>query len=125
MDHNYLAIDFGLKNIGLAYSCRGVISTLPSVKNDSQTIGKINEICSTHSISRILIGYTDSLIKKKIVNFALRLSTVLKLDVNLVDEAVSTIEAKEIMKNQGLSKKMKLKKVDSVAAAVILRRVIG
>ena len=41
---NFLAIDFGTKRIGLAYSLRNIIFTLPMVNNDNKIFDKISQI---------------------------------------------------------------------------------
>ena len=49
---------------------------------------------------------------------------MVELDVELIEEAVSTIEADEIYKENKKSKKKYKSLIDSIAAAVILRRAI-
>jgi RNase H-fold protein (predicted Holliday junction resolvase) len=49
---------------------------------------------------------------------------VLKLNIETVEESVSTIEAEQIYIQNGNKKKDYKKLIDSVAAAVILRRII-
>lgn len=122
---NLLAIDYGTKNIGLAYSVSGIISTLPALKNDSALFTHLKAIITEYSISKIYIGLSEGVIADKTLQFVSTLTNMLKLPVETVEEAVSTIEATEIF-HHNLSKKKDYKKlVDSVAAAVILRRVIN
>jgi putative holliday junction resolvase len=122
---NILAIDYGTKHIGLAYSVSGIISTLPSVNNDQNLFANLKAIISQYSISKIYVGLSEGVIAKKTLVFVSQLTDMLKLPVETVEEAVSTIEATEIFR-QNLSKRKDYKKlVDSVAAAVILRRVIN
>jgi len=116
---NYLAIDYGTKNIGLAYTINNIIFTLPSLINNDQFISHLQKIISQYSIEKIYIGLSSGRIAKLTKKFINDLSTVIKLPIETVDEAVSTIEASKIRRkdHHGL--------VDSVAAAVILRRVIN
>ena len=116
---NSLSLDYGTKNIGLAYSLNGIIFTLPTLPNDDKFITHLQEIITLHSIDKIYVGLSYGRIAKLTKKFINHLSTVIKLPIETVDEAASTIEADEIhQKNHhGL--------VDSVAAAVILRRVIS
>ena len=56
--------------------------------------------------------------------FVEKLHSMLQLNIETVEEAVSTIEAQQIyIKNKNKKKDYK-KLIDSVAAAVILRRII-
>ena len=50
---NYLALDFGTKKIGLAYSVSGIISTLPVLTNDSKFIDNLNHIIDEYHIEKI------------------------------------------------------------------------
>jgi RNase H-fold protein (predicted Holliday junction resolvase) len=116
---NYLAIDYGTKNIGLAYTVNNIIFTLPPLVNDDQFIHNIQGIISQYSIEKIYIGLSYGRIAKLTKKFISSLSAVIKLPIETVDEAASTIEASEIYKRNHHDL------VDSVAAAVILRRVIN
>ena len=120
-----LAIDFGTKRLGIAYAVSGVISTLPAINNDDKLLSNLQEIISEYSISKIYIGLSEGKIAKKTLHFVSTLRSVLKLPVETIEEAVSTIEATEIFQqNRGKNKRYK-NLVDSIAAAVILRRVIN
>lgn len=113
---NYLALDYGTKNIGLAYTVNNIIFTLPKILNDNQTIINIQKIIVNHKIGKIFVGISQGKFAQKTQDFV----TVLKLNFNLpietVEEAVSTIEAQNFKKN---------KSIDSVAAAIILNRALG
>ena len=122
---NLLAVDYGTKRIGLAYSISGIISTLPGLNNDKNTLHHIQKIVDQYSISKVYVGLSDGVIAQKTLLFVSLLTNMLKLPVETIEEAVSTIEATEIYRNN-LSKKKDYKRmVDSIAAAVILRRVIS
>lgn len=122
---NYLSIDYGIKKIGLAYSVDGIISTLPPIKNDHNTVNNILTIIKTHNIEKIYVGLSYGRVAKLTRGFIQLLSSVIKLPIETVDEAVSTIEAGDIMQTLGKSRKDRSLLIDSVAAAVILRRVIS
>lgn len=112
------------KRIGLAVSIMGIISPIESVKNNSDFITILKKIIEENRIEKIYVGISDGPIVSKIKEFVKDLSSVLQLPVETVDEAVSTIEANEIfVQNKKKDKKFKAS-IDSIAAAVILRRVI-
>jgi putative Holliday junction resolvase len=122
---NFLAIDYGTKRVGLAYSVSDIISTLPAIKNDDKLFANIKEIIAQYSIAKIYVGLSEGRMADNILKFVSTLSGMLELPVETIEEAVSTIEATEIYR-RNLGKRREYKKlVDSVAAAVILRRVIN
>ncbi len=122
---NKLAIDYGTKNIGLAYSINGIIFTLPIIKNDSKIIDNLQKIIDQYKITGIYVGISEGHMANLIMVFVSKLKRMLKLPVETVEEAVSTIEATSIRNQNGKTKKKRLEQVDSVAAAVILKRVIN
>ena len=122
---NFLAIDYGTKRIGLAYSQDGLISTLPPIANDQLVLKKISDLIKLYSISKIYIGLPEWGIRQNVLDFVSRLSPVLQLPVETVEEAVSTIEAESVFQAIKKKKKSYRQTIDSLAAAVILRRVIG
>lgn len=120
---NLLAIDYGTKKIGLAVSINGIIFTLPSVKNDQSFIPKLQQIIHQHQVSKIYVGLSEGRFAKETLIFVDHLRSVLSLPVDTVEESVSTIEADEIFNTNKNNQKQYDNKIDSIAAAVILRRV--
>ena len=122
---NLLAIDFGTKNIGLAYSVSDIISPLPSIKNDLKLSAKLQDIIAKYSIEKIYVGLSEAKIANLTLKFVAKLKTVLNLPIETVEEDVSTIEATEIYHQNRKKQKNYHQQIDSVSAAVILRRVIS
>ena len=103
----------------------GIISTLPAIKNDDDLFTRLKEIITKYSISKIYVGISEGRMAQLSLKFVASLTGMLKLPVETIEEAVSTIEATEIYR-RNLSKRKNYKNlIDSVAAAVILRRVIN
>ncbi len=122
---NYLAIDYGTKRIGLAISIMGIITPIPVVKNDEIVIDNIKKVISDYKIDGIYVGVSEGEVADMTKTFVKKLRDMLQLNIETVEEAVSTIEAQEIyIKNKNKRKDYK-KLIDSVAAAVILRRVVS
>lgn len=120
---NLMAIDYGTKRVGVAISIMGVISPLPVLKNDETLIDHIKSIISEHNIDKLYVGICEGKFRKITEDFVEKISEVLELDIETVEESVSTIEADQIYKaNKGKKKHYKAL-IDSVAAAVILNRV--
>lgn len=122
---NILGIDFGLKRIGLAISVNGIIAPLEVIQNDSETLIYLKEIIKNNHVEKIYIGVSEGHVADKTMEFVDRIKTVINLPVETVEEAVSTIEADAIYLANKNKKSNYKKNIDSVAAAVILRRVIG
>lgn len=120
---NLLSIDFGTKRIGLAISVQGIITPIPAIENNSQVNNKIEELINQYQIQKIYIGISEGKIAQLTKNFIESLEPVIKLPIETVEEAVSTIEAKEIFLSNKKKKKNYKKLIDSISAAVILRRV--
>jgi len=122
---NYLAIDYGKKNIGLAVSINGIISPVNAIKNDSQLSKNIESIIDQYEISKIFVGISQNRSGFSTKSFMERLKNMLDLPIEGVEETVSTIEATQIFKQNKNNKKQLKSKIDSISAAVILSRALG
>ena len=122
---NILAIDYGTRRIGLAYTINNIIFTLNPVNNDDFFYQKLNDIISEYNIEKIYVGVSEGKMAKLSLRLVVKLKAMLKLPIETVEEAVSTIEATEIYKQNKSSQRNFKSQIDSVAAAVILRRVIN
>lgn len=122
---NALAIDFGLKRVGLAYTQNSIIFTLPQLINDKNLFSKIKDIISDYQINKIYIGLSEGYIATKTLEFVLKLKKFVDLPVETIEESVSTIEAGSIYKKIAKKKVDFKKNVDSISAAVILGRALG
>lgn len=122
---NLLGIDYGTKRIGLAISVNEIISPIEAVKNDKNIFNKIKEIISQYKIEKIFIGISEGKIADQTKKFILHLSSVLQLEIETIEESVSTIEADQIFKENKKKNKNYKNLIDSIAAAVILRRAQG
>lgn len=122
---NLLGIDYGTKRIGLAISVNEIISPIEAVKNDKNIFNKIKEIISQYKIEKIFIGISEGKIADQTKKFISHLSSVLQLEIETIEESVSTIEADQIFKENKKKNKNYKNLIDSIAAAVILRRAQG
>ncbi len=121
---NYLAIDYGIKRIGLAICIQGVISPLKVIDNNKQTLDQISQIIDQYKIEKIFVGLPEWGTRPAVLSFVKRLSAVVKLEVETVEESVSTIEAESIFKSNKKNRKKYKSVIDSISAAVILRRAV-
>ena len=122
---NCLSIDYGSKRIGLAISTDGLIEPFSVVKNDPQFLKYLNQIISEYKIAKIYVGVSEGLFAQKTLEFVEFLKKNISLPIETVEESVSTIEAQAIFKVNRKHQKDYNNKIDAIAAAVILQRVIG
>lgn len=119
---NALGIDYGTKRIGLAISVNEIISPLDVLPNDKNIFEKIKKIINDFKIEKIYVGLCEGEFAIRTKEFVSKLSSVLQLPVETIEESVSTIEADQIFKTNKKKNKDYKNKIDSIAAAVILRR---
>ncbi len=122
---NCLSIDYGSKRIGLAYSQDGFIFTLPAINNDTSTFTKLKSIISQYSINQIFVGLSEGDFAIKTKKFISILKEKIILPIETVEEAISTIEADSIFKKNKKNSKKYKENIDSISAAIILRRAIS
>lgn len=116
----YLGIDYGLKKIGLAIS-EGELSMpfgLLHVKSKQDALRQIKNVVSKEKIDYVIIGAPESGIRKVILKFISELNLAIPIEV--VDETLSSQNAKVRMVEQGLSKKKRMEE-DAYSAAEILQ----
>jgi len=111
-----LGIDYGKKNIGLALMVKGIISPLPTTKNNKQLFPVLKTIISSYKVKKIVLGLPLGLQMPEEINiFAKRLETVLKLPVIKVNEVGTTAGLPKL-------KRQAQKNKDSYSACLILER---
>ncbi|HTS11743.1 MAG TPA: Holliday junction resolvase RuvX [Candidatus Limnocylindrales bacterium] len=125
-----LAIDYGRKRIGMALSDEAGVTARPLETlervNRRSDLERIREVCRKQSVARIIVGHPVHMtgeageMAAEASRFAGRLRKQLGLEVELVDERLTSWEAAQTMAevNPGRRKRGPL---DDVAAAVLLR----
>jgi putative holliday junction resolvase len=126
-----LALDYGRKRIGLALSDELGLTAQPLVTllrtNRRNDLRRLREICRKHSVARILVGHPlhmtgePSPMAEEAALFAARLQKDLGIEVELVDERLTSWEAAQTMAEVKSSSRRKRAPIDDVAAAVLLR----
>src|SRR3989339_2251861 len=95
---NYLAIDFGTKNIGLAWAQKGMDVVLPFgvVKNSDKAISEIADLVKTEKIDKLIIGLpaglngTETPNTIKVREFTRQLEEIVKIKAEFVNEMFSS-----------------------------------
>lgn len=117
-----LAIDFGLKHIGLAVNQGSLIEPLKHLKIDNleQGINKIALLCQENKIEQIVIGLPEGRLKNTVIGFSKKLekSTGLKVFFQPEDFTSKKAVQKMIEANKPLRKRKKEEHL--VAACLIL-----
>lgn len=127
-----LAIDYGQARVGLAVTDPDgtVVFPLRTVAWETRD-GLFREllgVIAERDVSRIVVGYPvraggdEGLTGRQVRNFVARLKRRTAVPVVLADEAHSTEEAAERLREAGLSGRELTARVDAEAAAVILTR---
>lgn len=138
--HNFpiLSIDYGSKNIGLAYSdSKGIIASPLKViscnteKDMKSLISELNKIVQEYEIKEILVGLPQefeinhSISTKKIQNFLSILKNNIEIPIFTYDESYSTQKAQRMLSSKGISIKRSKKRIDSFASAVFLQEFLN
>lgn len=126
-----LGLDIGSKRIGVAISdALGItaqgLSTLKREK-DEKLIEHLKDIISKEGVEEILVGLPLNMNgsygpqANEAIAFTDILKKNFKLPVKLWDERMSTIEVERVMIAQGASRRKRKKKIDKLAAQVVLQ----
>jgi putative Holliday junction resolvase len=127
-----LAVDYGEKNIGLAYSDElGLtVQPIPSMPNLGKTsfFKKLRATASSLAIQKIVLGIPLKMDGTR-GNAAMRMERLLeemraalKIPVSGIDESLSTVEAMEFWQSMNKKQQKRYRTIDSLAAALILER---
>ena len=130
----YIGLDLGTKTCGVAISDKlGIIAsfykTIFFKEEDYESlINPINEIIKEYNIEKIVLGLpknmnnTVGFAGERSISFKKILEDNLKLEVILEDERLSSVEANNIMIKSDIYRNKRKKKVDGLAATIILQR---
>jgi len=121
-----LAIDIGLKRIGISVSLDGKIATpLKAVirKNRKQASLEVKNLLSHWEIDILVVGIPmDSSNSEEMKRRFEHFTNLIKFEGNIVfqDESLSSFEAKELM--QGNIRAKRDGRIDSLSAKIVLER---
>lgn len=123
-----LAIDYGEKRIGLAITDPlGLIAQpFETITRDGRELQKISEIIKDKEVKKILLGMpfnmngTSSEMTAKARAFAEELQKNTTVEINLIDERLTSREAGSRLAEMSVPVKKRKKAMDCLAAAVIL-----
>lgn len=129
----YLGIDLGSKTVGLAMSdpTNTIASVFKTIFFDNEdylsTIDEIKKIVSDYDIGKIVLGLPKNMNNTlgqraiKTVEYKKILEDNLDVSVVLFDERLTSVISNSILIEADMSRKKRKKKVDGVAAQIILQ----
>jgi putative Holliday junction resolvase len=126
-----LGLDVGERRIGVAVSdpdgTVAVPVTVVDRKSEAAALGQIAALIKDHDIDRIVVGMPRSLDgslgkqARAVQSFAESLKGCTDLPVVDWDERLSTLHAERMMVEAGVKRVKRKRRLDSVAAAIILQ----
>jgi putative holliday junction resolvase len=129
-----LALDYGRKRIGLAISDELLLTAQPLLvmkrANRRDDLRRLRDICRKEGVARILVGHPLHItgeageMAEEAARFAARLRKELGIEVDLVDERLTSWEAAQMISESGSAAHRKASSLDDVAAAIFLREYI-
>lgn len=126
-----MSFDFGLRNIGVAVGNYLLGTTQPlavlRARDGQPNWQALTNLVSEWQPERLVVGEplnmdgSDSELSQRAAKFARRLHGRLGLPVDMVDERLSSAEAKSISREQGHGGDYTADPIDSLAAELILK----
>ena len=129
----YLGLDLGTRTLGISISdtTKTIANTLKTIRfneNDyDSVIPELKEIIDEYEISKIVLGLPKNMNNTlgdrctTTIEFKQKLLDTFNIEVVLQDERLSTKEATTYMLKADLSRKKRKKKIDSLAAKIIIQ----
>lgn len=129
----YLGLDLGTRTLGISIS-----DTTATIANSYKTIRfnegdyealipELKNIIEEYNIGKIVLGFPKNMNNTvgdrgiTTLNFKEKIEKLLNIEVIMQDERLSTVEATHYMVEADISRKKRKKKIDSLAANIILQ----
>lgn len=135
MDRTYLAIDYGTRRIGLAKSdpTGTIASALETIeiKSMQEAVKKVLEFVKEYEPNGLVIGYPlmESGEKSQkcleVDEFAQMIAEIYKGEIHKIDERWTSEEAADIIHAHGKRTGKDKKRLDRLAAVIILQRFLN
>ena len=129
----YLGLDLGTRTLGLSLSdtTLTIASALKTIRFNEDDyeflLDELDRVIKEYDITKLILGYPKNMnntIGEKcelVLKFKEMLETKFNLPVMLQDERLTTVEATNYMIAADISRKKRKKKVDALAANIILQ----
>jgi putative transcription antitermination factor YqgF len=117
-----LALDFGTERIGVALSYGTLAEPLKIIPNDPTTMQQIQELITEHGVTQLVVGISESKTAQRTIAFVAELKKQFSLDIQLIDETLSTQVVRKKLRETGKTAyEVSKAKVDHLAAAELLQ----
>ena len=129
----YLGLDLGTRTLGISISdtTKTIASALKTIRfeeNDYDSLFlDLKKIIDEYQISKIVLGLPKNMNNTMgdrcttTIQFQQKLIDAFNIEVILQDERLTTVEATNYMLEANISRKKRKKKIDSLAANIILQ----
>lgn len=129
----YLGLDLGTRTLGVAISdlTHTIASVYTTIRYDEDDydylISELKSIVQKEGISKIVLGLPKNMNNTigesamRCLNFKEIIENELQIEVIMEDERLTTVEATNYMLEANVSRKKRKKKIDSLAAVIILQ----
>ena len=129
----YLGLDLGSRTLGISLSdtTRTIASAYKTIRFEEgcydSVLPELKNITEEYKISKIVLGLPKNMSNtigdraNICLEFQKKLMDYLNIEVVMQDERLSTVEATNYMISANVSRKKRKKKVDSLAANIILQ----
>lgn len=128
-----LGIDYGQKRIGLAVASGGLafpLKTLPKGTRD-KLFADLLEVIASERAEAIVLGLPldlhgkETLTTRQVLNFRDSLARRTTLPIHLVNEALTSFDARERLREAGVPARRQGEMLDQMAAVCILETYLG
>ena len=124
----YLAIDYGIKRIGLAICDAGetIVSPVAVLEGQKDLVKKIADVVKTEGVGAIVLGLplnmddSEGTQARLVLKFAEQLKEHLDIPIHLQDERLSSFGAEDRLAPADFTRGKKRKRLDAIAAAEFL-----
>lgn len=131
--HRIMAIDYGAKRVGIALSdpFHTIASPHTVLENNAKLIKNLNEIIDEYFVGKIILGRPISLkgnetpTTKLIDDFYNIFKYKTDIEIEFVDERLSSKDAEEVLIMANVSRKKRKKVIDKLAAVIILQQYLA
>lgn len=118
-----LGIDYGEKNLGLAFSEGKIAAGIGSCSR-KLALSHIAQTCQELEVEKLVLGIPQGRMEKPVRQFGKQLSQAVGLPVIYWDETLTSQEAREALVKSGGTRKRRRQKEHAVAAAILLQNYI-
>lgn len=126
-----LGLDVGEVWIGVAISDALILTAQPlmTIKRESNKIAyeKIHEIIKENNVKKVVVGLPKNMNNtigpqsEKVIKFAEKLKNKFKVEIEYVDERMTTLMAEQVLIEGSVRRENRKKYIDKIAATYILQ----